>query len=86
VGHNLVGVDEAKSSCGHTPGFSEIRELLTLPNIDGDFTSLCAMLHVLTAPILGTILDSEPLQGGMENFGKTLGVQAVAANPGSCHL
>ena len=26
VGHNLVGVDEAKPGCGHTPGFSEVGE------------------------------------------------------------
>ena len=26
VGHNLVGVDEAKLGCGHTLGFSEVRE------------------------------------------------------------
>jgi hypothetical protein len=44
------------------------------------------MLHVLTALILGTILDSELLQGGIQDFGETLGVQAVAANPDSCHL
>jgi hypothetical protein len=25
------------------------------------------------------------LQGGIQDFGKTLGVQAVAANPDSCH-
>jgi hypothetical protein len=25
------------------------------------------------------------LQGGIQDFGKTLGVQAVAANPNSCH-
>jgi hypothetical protein len=44
------------------------------------------MLHVLTALILGTILDSELLQGGIQDFGETLGVQAVAANPDFCHL
>ena len=26
AGHNLVGVDEAKLGCGHTLGFSEVRE------------------------------------------------------------
>jgi hypothetical protein len=26
------------------------------------------------------------LQGGIQDFGKTFGVQAVAANPDSCHL
>jgi hypothetical protein len=25
------------------------------------------------------------LQGGIQDFGKTLGVQAATANPGSCH-
>jgi hypothetical protein len=31
------------------------------------------------------ILDSELLQGGIQDFGETLDVQAVAANPDSCH-
>ena len=61
VGHNLVGVDEAKPSCGHIPGFSDVRELLTLPNIDGNFTPLSAMLFILMALILETILVSELL-------------------------
>jgi hypothetical protein len=43
------------------------------------------MLHVLMALILGTILDSELLQGGIQDFGETLGIQAVAANLDSCH-
>jgi hypothetical protein len=85
AGHNLVGVTEAKPGCGHIPGFSDVRELLTLANVDGDLTSLSAMLHVLTALILGTILDFELLQGGIQNFGETLSVQAVAANPNSYH-
>ena len=55
----MVGVDEAKPDCGHIPGFSDIRELLTLPNVDGNFTLLSAMLFILTALILGTIFDSE---------------------------
>ena len=65
VGHNLVGVDEAKPSCGHILGFSDVRELFTLPNVDGNLTPLSAMLLILTALILGTIFDSELLQGGM---------------------
>jgi hypothetical protein len=85
AGHNLVGVVEAKPSCGHIPGFSDVGKLLTLANIDGDLTSLNAMLQVLMALILGTILNSELLQGSIQDFGKTLGVQAVAANPDSCH-
>jgi hypothetical protein len=36
---------------------------LTLANVDGDLTSLSAMLHVLAALILGTILNFELLQG-----------------------
>ena len=64
VSHNLVGVDEAKLDCGHIPGFSDVGEL-TLPNIDGNFTPLSAMLFILTALILGTIFDSEFLQGGI---------------------
>ena len=85
VGHNLVGVDDAKPSCGHILGLSDVGELLTLPNIDGNFTPLSAMLFILTALILGTIFDSEFLQGGIQDFGKTLSVQAVTANTGSCH-
>ena len=59
AGHNLVGVDEAKLGCGHILGLSYVGELLTLPNIDGNFTPLSAMLIILTALILGTIFDSE---------------------------
>jgi hypothetical protein len=58
AGHNLLGVAEAKPSCSHIPGFSDVRELLTLANVDGDLTSLSAMLHVLPALILGTIIDT----------------------------
>ena len=85
AGYNLVGVDEAKPSCGHILGLSDVRELLTLPNIDGNFTTLSVMLFILMALIIGTIFDSEFLQGGIHDFGKTLSVQAVTANPGSCH-
>jgi len=85
AGHNLVGVNEAKPSCGHIPRFSDIEELLTVPNVDGDLTSLSAMFLKLTTLILGAILDSKFLQGGIQDIGKTLSVQAIAANPGSCH-
>jgi hypothetical protein len=85
VGRNLVGVAEAKPCCGHIPGFCDVGKLLTLANVDGDLTSLRAMLHVLTTLILGTLPNAELLQGGIQDFGKTLGVQAVAANPNSCH-
>jgi hypothetical protein len=85
AGHNLVGVAEVKPSCIHIPGFNDVGELLTLANVDGDLTSLSVMLHVLVALILRTILDFELLQGGIQDFGETLGVQAVAANPNSYH-
>ena len=86
AGHNLVGVGEAKPGCGHTPGFSEVGELFTLPNVDGNLTPLGAMLLILTALILGAIIDSELLQSGMQDSRKTLNVHAVGTNPGSCHL
>jgi hypothetical protein len=85
AGHNLVGVAEAKLGCGHILGFSDVKKLLTLANVDGDLTSLSAMLHVVTALRLGTILNSELLQGGIQDFGKTLSVQAIAANLDSYH-
>ena len=81
----MVGVDEAKPGCDHISGLSDVRELLTLPNIDGNFTPLSAMLFILTALILRTIFDSKFLQGSIQDFGKTLSVQAVTANLGSCH-
>ena len=84
--HNLVGVDEAKPGCGHILGFSDIEKLLTLSNVDSDLASLSAMFLILMTLILGAILDSEFLQGGIQDFGKTLSVQAVTANLGSCHL
>ena len=59
VGHNLVGIDEMKLGCGHILGLSDVGELLTLPNIDGNFTPLSAMLFILTALILRTILNLE---------------------------
>jgi hypothetical protein len=81
----LVGVAEAKPGCDHIPGFSDVGKLLTLANIDGALASLSAMLQVLTALILRTLSNTEFLQGGIQDFGKTLGVQIVAANPDSCH-
>jgi hypothetical protein len=61
AGRNLVGVIEAKPGCGHIPGFSDVGKLLTLGNVDSDLASLSAMLHVLTALILGMILNAELL-------------------------
>ena len=61
AGHNLVGVNKAKLGYGHTLGFSEVGELLTLPDVDGNLTPLGAILLILTALILGTIFDSELL-------------------------
>jgi hypothetical protein len=81
----LVGVTETKPDCGHIPGFSDVNKLLTLANVDGDLASLNAMLHVLTAFILGTLPNAEFLQSGIQDFGKTLSIQAVAANPNSYH-
>ena len=65
MGHNLVGVDEAKLGCDHILGFSEVGELFTLPDVDGNLTPLGAMLLILTALILGTSSDSELLHSGM---------------------
>jgi hypothetical protein len=81
----LVGVTEAKPGCGHIPGFSDVGKLLTLANVDGDLASLGAMLHILMVLILGMLLSAEFLQGGIQDFGKTLSIQAVAANPNSYH-
>jgi hypothetical protein len=61
TGHNLVGVAEANPSCGHILGFSDVRKLLTLANVDGDLASLRAMLHVLTTLILGMLPNTELL-------------------------
>jgi hypothetical protein len=69
AGRNLVGVAKAKPGCGHIPGFSYVWKLLTLANVDGDLTSLSAMLHVFAALILRTILNSKLLQGGIQDFG-----------------
>ena len=86
AGHNPVGVDKTKPDCGHTLGFSEVGELFTLPDVDGNLTPLGAMLLILTTLILRTIFDSELLQGGMQDSRKTLNVQAIGTNSGSCHL
>ena len=80
MGHNLVGVDEAKPSCSHIPGFSEVGELFTLPDVDGNLTLLGAMLLILR-----TISNSELLHSGMQDSGKTLNIQAVTTNLGSYH-
>jgi hypothetical protein len=85
AGHNLVGVTEAKPGCGHIPGFSDVGKLLTLANVDGDLASLRAMLQVLTALILRTLSNTKFLQGGKQDFRKTLSIQTVAANPDPCH-
>ena len=72
VGHNLVGVDEAKPGCGHIPSLSDVGELLTLPNIDGNFTPLSAMLFILTTLILGAILDFKFCKVAYRILGKPL--------------
>ena len=86
AGHNLVGVGEAKPGCGHTLGFSEVGELFTLPDVDGNLTPLSAMLLILIALILRMIFDSELLQGGMQDSRKILNIQAVTTNPCSYHF
>jgi hypothetical protein len=85
AGRNLVGVTEVKPGCGHILGFNDVMKLLTLANVDGDLASLSAILHVLMVLILRTLLNAEFLQGGIQDFGRTLSIQAVAANPNSCH-
>ena len=74
AGHNLVGVGEAKSSCGRTLAFGDVGELFTLPNVNRNLTPIGAMFLILTALILRTILDSELLQGGVQDSRKTLNV------------
>ena len=59
MGHNLIGVNEAKPGCGHILGFSDVGELFTLPNVDSDLTSLSAKFLILMALILEMIFDSE---------------------------
>ena len=61
VGHNLVGVNEAKPDCGHILGFSDVAELFTLPNVDGNLTPLSAMLLKLMALLVKMIFDSKLL-------------------------
>ena len=47
TGHNLVSVDEAKPDCGHTPGFSEVGELITLPDVDGNLTPVIELTNYM---------------------------------------
>ena len=54
--------------------FSDVKKLLTLSNIDGNFTPLSAKLFILMALILRMIFDPEFLQGGIQDFGETLSV------------
>ena len=55
----------AKSGCSRTQGFDDVREVFTLRDVDGDFASLCAVLFVLMAFILGAVLDSKSRNGGI---------------------
>ena len=50
-----------KPGCSRILGFSEVEELFTLPDVDGNFTLLSAMVVILTTLLLGTIFDSELL-------------------------
>ena len=61
----MVGVDEAKPGCGHILGLSDVGEILTLSNIDGNFTPLSTKFFILMTLILRAILDSKFLQGGI---------------------
>ena len=61
----MIDVDKAKLGCGHILGFSDIEKLFTLTNIDGDLTSLSAMLLIIMTLILRTIFDSKLLKGGI---------------------
>ena len=65
AGNSLIGVGEMKSGGGHALGFSDVREVFTLRDVDGDFASLCAVLFVLMAFILGAVLDSKSRNGGI---------------------
>ena len=83
----MVGVSEAKSGCGHTPGFGDVGEVFTLGDVDGDFTAFGVVFFILSAFILGVLLDSKSLHGGVEKLGETFGVEAVVADQNSfCHL
>jgi len=87
VGNGLVRVGEAKFSGSHTPGVGDIGEVFTLGDVDGDFTTINAVLFILSAFILRVLLDSKSLHGGVEKLGETFGVEAVVADQNSfCHL
>jgi hypothetical protein len=79
----LVGVGEAKYSCSHTLGFGYVGEVFTLHDAKGDFIALGAMFFILMAFILGALLDTKSLHGGVQKLGKTFGVEVVATNPNS---
>ena len=83
----MVGVGEVKSDGGHTPGVGDVREIFTLGDVDGDFTTLGAMFFILSAFILWALLDTKSLHGGIQKLRKTFGVEVVATYPNSfCHL
>jgi hypothetical protein len=86
VGDGLVVVNEAKSGGSRTPGVGEVREVFTLGDGDGEFTALGAMFFILSAFVLGVLLDTKSLHGGIEKLGETFGVEAVVVDPNSfCH-
>jgi hypothetical protein len=87
AGDGLVGVDEAKSGGSRTPGVSEVGKVFTLGNVDGDFTTLGVVFFILSAFVLGALLDTKSLHGGIEKLGETFGVEALVADPNSlCNL
>ena len=61
----MVGVGEVKSDGGHTPGVGDVREIFTLGDVDGDFTTLGAMFFILSAFILRVVLYSKSVHGGV---------------------
>jgi hypothetical protein len=87
AGDGLIGVGEAKSDGGRTPGFDEVGEVFTLGDVDGNFTAFGAMFFILSAFVLRALLDTKFLHGGVEKLRKTFGVEAVATDPNSfCHF
>ena len=82
----MVGVREAKSGRGRTPFSSDVGVVVTLIDVDGDFTALGAMFFIFSASILRAFSNAKTLHGGVKELGKSLGVDAVATNPGSDHV
>ena len=77
---------ETEFGGGHALGFGYVGKVFTLGDVDSDFTALDAVFFILSAFILGVLLDSKFLHGGIEKLGETFGVEAVAVDLNSlCH-